>query len=752
MNIETDRGRAAAPDWTMSMFVGQRDDVVRSLGHIKRRWRLVAAIVVAVALATTIVVFQVPPRYTAHAKILVDPRSARFLEEQTPVMPGMLVDRESIESEIQIITSRHLAGQLVDRLNLIESPDFNPTPARSSFLNLGGWTAQIRAYIEDRLGVGSSTEAESGIDPRARIRSKVIDAFSKDLTAVREGQSRVITVSMTAKSPVQAADIANAVSEYYLVDHLDNKLAQRRRTSKWLEQRLAELKTAVAASDRAVEDYRRATGLLQTQDDFGRVQRLDTQQLTKVSSELIDARADRTHLEAKLREAEASRTRGQEDVPEVISSNVVGQLRAQETRVTQRIADLQSDYGARHPRLIAAENELVEIRTSIKKEIGRIIAGMRNELARARARESALENAVKQLERKTADQNSRQIRLNELAREAEANQQILEQFMGQTKQIAARQALQEPDSRIIAAAEPPVTPSWPKKQLILLVASLGALLLGCALVLFLERVNSAIRTESDVEEATGLRVVGVIPSMGRRRSGASLTRAIVKHPSSHFAEAMRSVHTSLLMDPSGAPPKSILFTSAYPGEGKSTVAACFARAVADQGLRVVIIDADLRRPQISKIFGLGDKPGLIDLLTRQASLQDVLQADKGAPLCVIPSGNKKQGPANILAGDGLAPLFAKLGEHFDLVVVDTPPILVVSDALLICRHVDTTAIIVRWNDTGREDVVKGVRQLREVGANIRGIILNAVKMRAYAGYAYGKPNAYMRAYSRYYRS
>lgn len=752
MNIQTERGRSTAPDWTMSMFVGQRDDLVRSLGHIKRRWRLVLAIVVAAVLATTLIVLQMPPRYTAQAKILVDPRSARFLEEQTPTMPGMLVDRESIESEIQIITSRQLAARLVDRLNLIEIPEFNAELATPSFINVGAWTAQIRAYLERILGIGGNTEVETGIDPDARTRSKVIDAFSKSLSAVREGQSRVITVSMTARNPVRAAEIANAVSDYYLVDHLDNQLAQRRRTSKWLEQRLAELKTAVAASDRAVEDYRRATGLFQTQDDFGRVQRLDTQQLTKISSELIDARADRTHLEAKLREAEASRSRGQEDVPEVISSNVVAQLRAQETRVTQRIADLQSDYGPRHPRLIAAENELVEIRTNIKKEIGRIVAGMRNEVARARARESALETAVKQLERKTADQNSRQIRLNELAREAEANQQILEQFMNQTKQIAARQALQEPDSRIIAYAEPPVTPSWPKKQLILLVAALGALMLGSALVLFLERVNSAVRTESDVEEATGLRVVGVIPSMGRRRSGASLTRAIVKHPSSHFAEAMRSVHTSLLMDPSGTPPKSILITSAYPGEGKSTVAACFARAVADQGLRVAIIDADLRRPQIAKIFGLNDKPGLTDLLLRQASLQDVLHADKGATLCVIPSGSKKSAPANLLAGDGLSSLFAKLGEHFDLIVVDTPPVLVVSDALLVCRHVDSTAMIVRWNDTGREDVLKGVRQLREVGANIRGIILNVVKMRAYAGYAYGKPNAYMRAYSRYYRS
>ena len=752
MNIQTERGRTAAPDWTTSMFASQRDDFLRSLGHIKRRWRLVLAIVVAVVLATTVIVFQMPPRYTAQAKILIDPRSARFLEEQTPVMPGMLVDRESIESEIQIITSRQLAARLVDRLNLIENPEFNSALETPSIVNVGALTAQIRAYLERTLGAGGSAEDDSGIDPKARIRSKVIDAFAKSLSAVREGQSRVITVSMTAKNPVQAAEIANAVSEYYLVDHLDNKLAQRRRTSRWLEQRLAELKTAVAASDRAVEDYRRASGLFQTQDDFGRVQRLDTQQLTKISAELIDARADRTHLEAKLREAEGARPGGQEDVPEVISSNVVAQLRAQETRVTQRIADLQSDYGPRHPRLIAAENELVEIRTNIKKEIRRIVAGMRNEVARARARESALESAVKQLERKTADQNSRQIRLNELAREAEANQQILEQFMAQTKQIAARQALQEPDSRIIAYAEPPVTPSWPKKQLILLVASLGALLLGSALVLFLERVNSAVRTESDVEEATGLRVVGVIPSMGRRRSGASLTRAIVKHPSSNFAEAMRSVHTSLLMDPSGTPPKSILFTSAYPGEGKSTVAACFARAVADQGLRVAIIDADLRRPQIAKIFGLSDKPGLTDLLTRQASLQDILHAETGATLCVIPSGSKKSAAGNLLAGDGLAPLIAKLGEHFDLIVVDTPPILVVSDALVVSRHVDSTAMIVRWNDTGREDVLKGVRQLREIGANIRGIILNAVKMRDYAGYSYGKPNAYMRAYSRYYRS
>ncbi|HRE19338.1 MAG TPA: polysaccharide biosynthesis tyrosine autokinase, partial [Rhodocyclaceae bacterium] len=344
------------------------------------------------------------------------------------------------------------------------------------------------------------------------------------------------------------------------------------------------------------------------------------------------------------------------------------------------------------------------------------------------------------------------IRLNELAREAEANQQILEQFMGQTKQISARQALQEPDSRIIAYAEPPVNPSWPKKQLILLVASVGAFFFGSALVLFLERVNSAVRTESDVEEATGLRVLAVVPAMGRRRSGSALTREVVKNPSSNFAEALRSVHTSLLMDPNGTPPKSILFTSAYPAEGKSTIAACFARALADQGLRVVVIDADLRRPQISRIFGIADKPGLTDLLTRQASLQDILQADKGATLCVIPAGSKQSGSANLLAGDGLAPLLARLSDHFDLMVVDTPPVLVVSDALLISRHVDSTALVVRWNDTGREDVLKTVRQLRDVGANIRGIVLNAVKMRAYAGYAYGKPSAYMRAYSRYYRS
>ena len=734
------------------MFVGQRDDVIRSLGHIKRRWRLVLSIVLCVALATTILVFQIPPQYTAYVKILVDPRSARFLEEQTPILPGMMVDRESIESEIQIITSRQLAGQLVDRLNLMDSPEFSPALKSQSLFSIGAWIRDLRSYVAEHLGLGDSSEGETGIDPRALARSKVIDAFSKSLDAVREGQSRVITVSMKAKSPIQAAEIANAVAEHYLVDHLDNKLAQRRRTSKWLEQRLAELKAAVAASDRAVEDYRRATGLFQTQDDFGRVQRLDTQQLTKVSAELIDARADRTHLEAKLREAEASRSRGQEDVPEVIGSAVIAQLRAQETRVMQRVADLQSDYGPRHPRLIAAENELVEIRTNIKKEITRIIAGMRNEVSRARAREAALENALKQLERKTADQNSRQIRLNELAREAEANQQILEQFMGQTKQISARQALQEPDSRIIAYAEPPVNPSWPKKQLILLVASVGAFFFGSALVLFLERVNSAVRTESDVEEATGLRVLAVVPAMGRRRSGSALTREVVKNPSSNFAEALRSVHTSLLMDPNGTPPKSILFTSAYPAEGKSTIAACFARALADQGLRVVVIDADLRRPQISRIFGIADKPGLTDLLTRQASLQDILQADKGATLCVIPAGSKQSGSANLLAGDGLAPLLARLSDHFDLMVVDTPPVLVVSDALLISRHVDSTALVVRWNDTGREDVLKTVRQLREVGANIRGIVLNAVKMRAYAGYAYGKPSAYMRAYSRYYRS
>jgi len=737
--------------WKFPSLDRQRDELLKLYADLMRKKWLIISIVIVITLAVAALSFQLPVKYTATAQVLVDPKSSRFIQSEPSFGPGAVVDREAIESEILILSSRKLLGRVVDEMDLMDDPEFNtslrPKSGFSAFI--GGVKETISRFLGLESG-GAKLPSES------ELRTQVVDELSDSLVVSREGQSRVITISVTVGDPQDAASIANKISELYLVEHLETKFSQRKRTQSWLQDRLGELRSASVASERAVEEYRTSTGLFETIDAQGRSTRIDTQQLMQLSTELVQARADLTTLEAKLRQIERLRGSGRlEVIPEVIENPVIATMRTQEVRVLQRIADLETDLGPRHPRIVAARVELSDIRSSIRKEVDRVISSVRNEVDRARGRVTRLQASLKDLERRTAEQNALQIQLNELAREAEANQTILEQFLDQTKEISARQVLQEPDARIIESAEPPLIPSKPKKKIIVVLAFFGALALACAFVLVSERLNAGFRREEDVEEATGLRVLGVIPTLPGRRKHRKNPQALPDHvinmPFSSFSEALMAMHTTLVTGSSGTPPKSVLFTSSYPGEGKSTLAACFARAVAAQGRRVVLIDADLRRPRIAEALDLQPKPGLAEVLLEQASLDEAIQKDRVANLSVISSGAVGHAPQKgLLAENRMASVLRALATEFDLTVVDSPPLLVVSDALFLSSCVASTVLVVRWNDTQREDVFKAVKQLRDSKARVSGVALNLVNLRSYAGYAYSKPGAYLKAYRRYY--
>ena len=436
-------------------------------------------------------------------------------------------------------------------------------------------------------------------------------------------------------------------------------------------------------------------------------------------------------------------------VPEVIANTVIANLRSQEARVQQRSADLETEFGPRHPSMIASKSELQDIRANIRREIGRVLASLRNEVTRARARENVLQETYKELEARTAVQNSREVKLSELAREAEVNQRILEQFLGQFKEVSARQALAEPEARIVANAEPPVLPSYPKKVLTVALAFLGSALLGCALALLLERLNSAFRTSEEVEEATGLPVLSVIPRFGRGRKPAF--RKILEQPPVRVREALLSLSVGLAGRGFGTTANRVLLASSFPGEGKSSIAIAFGRMLADQGREVLLIDADFRRPQVSQSFELAGKPGVSDLVLGQARAREVVHRDPSSSLRLVPAGTSSGSLGKLLETDALASLLDQLATKEDCVIIDSPPALVVPDAFMLCRVVDHTVLVTRWNKTSRDDLLKTVRQMQGAGADLAGIVLNAVDISKYAAYGYKDTKAYMRAYARYYK-
>jgi capsular exopolysaccharide synthesis family protein len=723
----------------------------------RRRW-LIIAITVLGAVLSAVWVLQITPKYTSSAQLLIDPRGPRAFQTDTPVMPGMVMDRETIESEIQLLASRRLVGNLVDKLRLIEDPEFNPTlPDESS--EIGAMLAGLIAPIGDWLrsltrmtGDGMATR----LDANMVARSRTVDEVAEALAVVRVGQSRVLSVTFTSRDPIRAAELANTMAELYLVDHLDNRVAQRRRVTTWLETRLTELRDAAIASERAADEYRRQTGLFEVKTASGTTERLDTQQLTQLSAELIKAQTDRVTLEAKLRDAEAGRgPSGYEAIPEVLSSPVIGSLRTQEVRVKQRIADSELEYGQRHPVLVSARGELADIQTNIRREVNKIIEGLRNEVGRARVREASVQNSLRQLERRTAEQNAAQVRMNELVREAEASQRILEQFLEETKSLSAKQALDEPEARIIANAEPPLLPSFPKKKVLVALAMIGSFLLACGLVVLLERLYSRFRTSDDVEDALNLPTLATVPAVQARKfrsaaaKASSMPARLLGDPPMEFRSALNSLHVAILSRGSAEIKGTTLFTSAFPGEGKSTMAAAFARRLADHEKRVVLVDCDVRRPSVARMLGLPAGPGVSEVLLGEATAADVVQQDPGSSLHVIAAGSAKN-TAEILSQERLRPLLDHLCALYDAVVVDTGPVLLTPDAVLLCHHASRTVLVVRWNASNRQDVRRCVRMLAEARANVVGVVLNQVDVRKYASYAYDASNTYLRGYRKYY--
>jgi exopolysaccharide transport family protein len=739
---------AAHPGGEGGLLTGARNDVAKTSRKLAQKWGLILAIVGLITALSIVVSSNLAPRYKATAKILIDPKSSRVLSEAPALLPALVLDRESIESEMQVLTSRRLAMQVVSNLNLENVHYFNPESS-SGFDPIGSLRQWLRSLL------GSFKPATEDLDAGAVTRAKVVDALQEKVDVYREGQSRVVGIDVESDSPTRSAEIANTIIELYLTDQLSNKFAQRKRITDWLEERLKALKESAATSEMAADEFRRKAGLFETKNEFGRPDRIDTQQLAKLSLALVDARAERATAEGRLRSLErgGGSTVSSESINEVISSPVISTLRGQEVRVRQRLADLETEFGPRHPEIIAAKAELKGVQDHIRLEIGRIVESLRRDVNRAQVREGELARAVDQLKADTADQNAKQIRLNAMVREADANQKILEEFLSRAKETSAVQALSEPDARVISYAEPPILPSFPKKFQIVALSFLGSLAAACGLVLLLDSLKRGFRTEEEVEHALGLRVIAVVPQIPRRDKEAtsqSLLEYLDKHPTPGFNEAILGLRNALLTSGEGKPPRSLLFTSSLPHEGKSTIASSFARFIAEHGARVILVATDFRRPSIGHILGLKEGKGLTDYLAGQAGLTDILKRDQRSSLTVITSGSRRSSDHGLVDQGRMKELIDTLSAQYDTIILDSAPALVVTDAIALCSLVEQTLIVTRWDNTWQEDVIKTVRKLRQARACVTGIVLNNVNISRYAMYAYGNSKAYLQGYTRYY--
>jgi capsular exopolysaccharide synthesis family protein len=714
-------------------------DLSAVINIIRRRRSIILACMAVITVAGAAFVFQLTPRYTAETSILLDQRKTQVTDMQS-VISGLPADAAVLHGEMEVIKSSSIAEDVVKKTNLVAVPEFNARLQHPSLFGIMMRPVHWAVFSVKSLFVSPPNQSDADADPAHAEIQAVALALQGHLDIFNDGRSYVLKIRVESEDPGLAARLANAYADAYLNAQLDAKFQAVQRANTWLNDHLSDLQAKTEAADRAVQEFAAANNLTQTASS-----NITSQQVSELNSQLVLASADLAQKEANLQQVQDSlKTGGVSAAAQVMSSPLILNLREQETVLITKEADLATRYKPEHPAMINIKAQERDLDLKIQDEINRIVRGMDGDVATARAKLDSLRQSMAALQ--TAPQNDAQVQLHELQREADANRTLYEDFLNRFKQTTAQEDIQEPDARIISEATVPSAPSYPKKLPLIGFAFLGSFVIGGMVAFGMERLDVGFRTGEQFERLVHVPVLGLEPALF---TGEEAHEVVVQRPVSSYSESIRSIRTALRYSDVDNPPKVIMVTSSLPDEGKTVFALSLARSVAKSGGKALLIDCDLRRPSIAKQFGVESNPGLLAFFDDAADKSKIICIDAESGLHYIPTPSGTPNPQDLLGSKHMKALIDVMRERYDLIVLDTPPLLAVSDPLVLSHSVDATVFLVRWARTPRQVVLGAMKSFRTLGGKLAGVVLSRVDMRQHATYGYGDPGYYYGYYGRY---
>jgi polysaccharide biosynthesis transport protein len=735
---------------------------------IRRKLAFIAPIVL-ITLGVFLWAKQQPPMYTAEALLHVQNRDAQVVAIDG-VVEELIADPATIESEIEFMRSPIFIRRTVQKLDLIDDPEFAPwlmheelgpvdrlleliDPMR--YIPEYWWTIPESWWTIPQywwtvlLGGDSGEEVAPLIDPAMRQLNTITGIVADRLTIEQVGVSYVIALRFLSEDPVKAARIVNAMAEEYLVSQMETKYAAADRATHWLRNRIDELRGQVLEAEAKTVEYRTKNNLVNTQTDNPL-----TLQFFQLNTQLALAQAQRAEAEARLSQARSVLdSKGIGAAGLVLGSPLMDSLRQREAELTRELADLSSVYGEKHPQMLAKRSEVQSVRDKMQDEVRRIVQDLQNEVSVAGAREQELQSSMARLQAEAARTDLAGVELGALKNEVETNRQLFQTFLARYREIVEQQGLQDADATILSPADPPNLPSHPRVMLLTVIAFTASIVLGVLLVFLVERWDTdyGFRSADEIQAALGVRALALVPDLSRREiHGIAAEDYILEKPNSAFAEALQRIRTSLFLTHSEHPPKTILITSSMPFEGKSTIAASLARQSARSGLKVILIDADLRRPRLHELIGVPNQSGLSEVLTGRAKPQTAIRRDEKSGLDFLSAGAGVVSPPDLFRSGAMKMLLEKASAYYDLVIIDSPPVAAVSDSFTLSDLVDKSIYVIRWERTPRNVALAAIRQMLEAGADIAGVILARVDIKKHARYGYADSGSYQGSYSKYY--
>jgi capsular exopolysaccharide synthesis family protein len=710
---------------------------------VKRKW-VVLICLVTIFSVVAIASLKMTPIYEAGGTIEVNKPDATLNFQNSATFSLDYFDPTELETELKILQSDLLALQVIRELNLDRRPDL-AGQAPSSSLDLS----------PDPL-VTDPTRASS-----------MLGSFKGGLRVALSPNTRIIEVHYRSADPQTAANVVNTLMETYVENNFKARFESTMQASDWLQKQLVDLQMKVETSQEKLVRYQKEHEILGTDEK----QNIIMAKLDELNKELTVAESERMDKEALYRlvesgdpDAVASSAGGIEDSgpSSQSASQLLEMLRSKQADIKIQSADLNTQFGPSYPKLAQLNNQLKEIDSQIQTEMKKIASKVRGQYTTALQRENMLHDALEKQKQEANKLNESAIEYSLLKRDVDTNRQLYEGILEKLKQAGVSAGLKSNNFRIVDSARPPTGPIEPNVPRNLMFAVMLGLASGVGLAFLLEGLDNTVRTTEQAQMISGLASLGMIPLGSKSaRQGANPKRLIIAsskeavelvtqvRPQSQMAESYRALRTSLLLSNLGAPPKVIMVTSALPQEGKTTTSINSAVVLAQKGVRVLLIDADLRRPSIHKTLGMGPHSGLSNVLTGSTTLEQAITRTSLLPnLFVMPAGTPPPNPAELLASSNMRDMLDHLREEYDHIVIDTPPSLSVTDAVVLSPRADAVVLVIRSGQTTKQALRRSRDILTQVNAKVVGVLLNAVDLSSPDYYYYYE---YQGKYAAYYR-
>ena len=747
----------------------------------KRKWQ-VLSITFIIILAAAIHLSTLPPLYQSSATLLIEVNKSKVVSIED-LYSSDYSSQSYIQTQLELMKSRHLVEEVTRQERLDLAPEFNPNKQRKR----RGWMqdnwvpkwmqvylrpvnkAPLEVVQKDGPDVAIKNEAGKS-DFNSHQFASLINMVSSRINVAPVHNSQLVRVTFTSESPKLAARVATAIAQTYINQTLEARLQMTKHAVSWLTERLEGLRQGLDESEKKLQKYRDSSGMLSSSERDS----MEVQQLSSLNALWLEAKAKRVEAQVRYERLQSLMSEYKDRLNELpLADNpVVDGLHGKASKISLQLSKLSGRYGKKHPKIIRTSKELEEVKKKISQEIKRAITTIRHKFKVAELQETKARQQLQTQKELLQEHQKKVFVINNLERDVQANRQLYDLFQKRFKEAGVTEGMEPVNARIVDPANPPARSFTPNKPRSLALATLLGLMLGAFLAISLEYMDRTVKQPGDLEINVGIPIFAILPKLSVLRSKIFNPEGMmIIYPRSSYSEAMRTIRTNVILTSRDDPPKIILITSSVPGEGKTTVAINLAHAFLMSGERVLLIEADLRKPRMNKYFKFDLTGNINNLMLESNETTDSLNSDftsgfsgnslvdqfsiirkeitvSTEGLHLLLCQQSMMFPSEALASETWVQTLSILRQHYDRIFVDSPPVLAVSDALVIGSQADAALFVIKASQTQRRLIVEATKQLSRVNARVLGLILNNLDTKKTphhgGGYSYG--NGYGNSY------